>query len=354
MTVRVGIFGNGFARNVVLPCLRHVTGVEVVGIASPTIERVQETATEFGIPIAVSDHRELLQRTNFDLALIMTPPHRHLDQSRDALKAGCHVICEKPTAMNAAESLEMQQLGAAHADQISLIDHELRMDPRRIQLREWVKADHLGTVQHVTYTLRSPSLRGPREFGWWFDAECGGGALGALGSHAVDSMRAVCGEVTSVRGHLETLTKERRDAGGMLREVTVDELANAWLRFESGALATMHISMVEGERQHTFAVAGSDGVASVEEQGPLRVGFGDDALAPYETTDELPANAELQIPDTDWARNFIRLARATVAAIENGSTQVAGAATFVDGHRTQLVLDAIRSSHASGNWVNNL
>lgn len=351
MTVRIGIFGNGFARHVALPCLRNVAGIEVVGIASPTLDRVQATAREFDIPLAVTDHRELLDSGRVDLALVMTPPHRHLDQSLDALEANCHVICEKPTAMDQDESQQMLAAAEARPQRLTLLDHELRLDPRRQQLRDWVANSKLGDVQHVTYTLRSPSLRPPRSYNWWFDAKCGGGALGALGSHAVDSMRAVCGEITEVCGHLETVTKERVDAEGGVHPVTVDDVASAWLRFESGALATLHISMVEGERQHTFSIAGTKGVASVEEQGPLRASFGDDPLAAVDVSEDLPSNHDLGIPDTDWARNFVRLARATVSAIEQKAAAVPGASTFADGHRNQQVLDAIRVSQRDGGWV---
>ena len=67
--------------------------------------------------------------------------------------------------------------------------------------------------------------------------------------------------------------------------------------------------------------------------------------------EDLPPNSELEIPDTDWARNFIRLAREVVSAIREGRNTVPGAATFEDGHRNQMVLDAIRASSERGDWV---
>jgi predicted dehydrogenase len=67
--------------------------------------------------------------------------------------------------------------------------------------------------------------------------------------------------------------------------------------------------------------------------------------------DELPPSAELGIPDTDWARAFLRMTRLLAGQIAAGASTLHGAATFVDGHRTQLVLDAIRESAASGRWT---
>jgi predicted dehydrogenase len=135
-----------------------------------------------------------------------------------------------------------------------------------------------------------------------------------------------------------------------MRAVTSDDFAAAWLRFRSGAVATITISMVEGTRLHRLTLAGTSGSARIEEQAPLRVELGE---GPREigVEDELPASGELGIPDSDWARSFLRLARRLCAAIRRGETRLDGAADFEDGHRNQLVLDAIRRSDESASWI---
>jgi len=65
--IRVALFGNGFARTVILPCLRNVPEMSVVGIASPNLERAQATAREFGIEQVSADHRELLKSAKPEL-----------------------------------------------------------------------------------------------------------------------------------------------------------------------------------------------------------------------------------------------------------------------------------------------
>jgi predicted dehydrogenase len=344
--VRAAVFGNGFARTVVLPCLRHVPGIRVVGIASPNVERVRATAAEFGIEAVSDDHRVILDRCRPDLVYVVTPPHRHREQAIDALEAGCHVVCEKPTALDVSESASMLATARAHPKQIALIDHELRFSPARAALREMVRGGRLGTIHHASFTLLSPGRRDPATpWTWWSDRACGGGAWGAIGSHAVDSLRVLLGEVVETRGVLETFVRERPDpATGRPRPVTTDDFAAAWLRFSSGAIATITISLVEGERVHRLTLAGTDGYARTEEQQPLRVQFGRDPLIELPAEDDLPPSAELGIPDTDWARSFLRLARHTVAAIGDGRAEVPGAATFEDGHRNQIVLDAARGS----------
>lgn len=353
--IRVAFFGNGFTRSTILPCLRHVEGIQLVGIASPNQERAQETASAFGILEVSDDHREILSRTKPDLVFIVTPPHRHYEQALDALRSGCHVVCEKPTALSGGESARMLQEAEARPDQVAWIDHELRFDPRRRQLAAWLEEGRIGEPIRATYILHSGTRRSPRTpWTWWSDENQGGGALGALGSHAVDSLRQVLGEVDQVRGTLHTAVKSRLDpVNGVVRGVTADDFAGAWIRFHSGLLATLEVSVIEGERRHEFAVTGTEGTIRIVEQGPLLASFasdGHETLEEHTPPDDLAPNAELEIPDTDWARNFLRMARALVRTIQTGVTNPI-AATFEDGHRNQLVLDAVRKSAETTNWT---
>lgn len=355
--IRAAIFGNGFARTTMLPCLRHVDGLDVVGLASPNLERAQATANEFGIPQVTADYRELLSVAAPDLVFIVTPPHRHLEMAVDALAAGCHVVCEKPTAMNQGESLKMLAASRAYPDRLALIDHELRVDPRRRQLKQWVETGRLGRILHATYTVSSFFRRDPTApWTWWSDREQGGGAWGAIGSHVIDSLRSLLGEIDEVRGDLSTVFPERIDPQtGRARLVTSDDAANAWLRFRSGARATVAISLVEGERVHRLQLSGTDGAAQLDEQQPLRfaagVAAGRNGWEEIEWRDDLAPSVDLGIPDTDWARNFLRFAREITAALASGRATVEGASTFEDGHRNQQVLDAVRASAESARWV---
>ena len=352
-SIRVALLGNGFARQVMLPCLRQVEGVELAAIASPNLERARATAREFGIPFAGADHAELLQRVRPDLVFIVTPPHRHAGMAIDALAAGCHVVCEKPMALDARETERMCAAARAHPRQLALIDHELRFLPARLELHRLCREGHLGSIRHAEYLLHSPGRRDPAlPWSWWSDRECGGGALGAIGSHAVDSLRHLLGEVESVRGSLATLIPQRRDpASGTMRAVTADDYAAAWLRFASGARATLLVSTVEGEREHRLTLAGSEGCARLDEQQPLRTALGREPWKTAGAPEDLPPSTELGIPDTDWARAFLRFSRRIVEAVLEGRAQVDGAATFEDGHRVQRVLDAVRRSEERGSWV---
>ncbi len=362
--VRICLFGYGFARTVMLPCIRNVPGAEAVGIAGPNAAKAQEAAREFGIGHAASDHRAVLESAKPDLVLVATPPHRHAGMTIDALNAGCHVICEKPMALDAPESRSMLEAARARSGLLCLIDHELRLLPTRVALRRLIREGRLGRILRAEYLLHSGSRRDrARRWTWWDDVSQGGGALGALGSHAVDALRWLVGEVVEVSGRLATLSAHRPDpVTGEPRAVTSDEAVTAWMGFAGGAEASVTISMVEAGRRHEILVTGSDGSARLREQGELEVSRAPGEWERIPVVDLMPPSSQLSIPDTDWARSFLRLIHLVVRRIQesrgdgNASPLPYGlepadlrlAAGFEDGHSTQVVLDAIRRSADQG------
>jgi predicted dehydrogenase len=350
--VRIAVLGLGFARSVILPCLRHVSGARVVGIAGRDVGRLQATAADFGVEAIATDHREILERARPDLVVVATPPHRHAEMALDALAHGSHVLCEKPMALDAGETTRMAEAARALPDRLALVDHELRFLPVRVRLGEMIATGRLGRVLRAEYRLHAPLRRDPAQpWNWWSDRACGGGIWGAIGSHALDALRNLLGEVVEVQGRLATMTTERRDpASGALRPVTADDVAEAWLRFASGAVGTVVLSTVEAERVHRLTVSGTEGWARLDEQGPLRFALGREPVRTETLPDGLPPSSELGIPDTDWARAFLLLARRIVAAIRDGGG-VFEAASFDDGHRVQQVLDAVRLSAEDGRRV---
>lgn len=347
--VRIAVFGQGFARSVILPCLRQVEGARVVGIAGRDANKLRAVAAEFAIETAATDHREVLELSRPHLVIVATPPHLHASMAIDALAAGCHVLCEKPMALDARETGRMVEAARAHPERLALVDHELRFLPTRRRLRELVAQGDLGRVFHAEYVLRTASRRDPAEpWDWWSDRVCGGGIWGAIGSHAVDALRQLLGEVVGASGLLATRTTERRDpSSGRLRPVTTDDVADVTLWFASGATATINLSALEAVRVHRLSVTGMHGIALVEEQGPIRFSTGGRPIRTETPSDGLAASSELGIPDTDWARAFLLFAREIVAAIRGGGT-VPGAANFGDGHRVQQVLDTVRRSAKAG------
>src|SRR5437867_526288 len=132
--VRIGIVGTGFARSVQIPGFKHVPGCEIVAVVSKQLERAQACAGEFEIPYAYDDYRDMLAAAKPDLVVISTPVFLHHPIALAALNTGCHVLCEKPMAMNVDEARDMVDRAAVVGTN-NVIDHQLRFDPMRLRVK---------------------------------------------------------------------------------------------------------------------------------------------------------------------------------------------------------------------------
>lgn len=350
--VRIGIIGTGFARSTQIPGFKNCRGARIVAIASGHRENAEAVASEFGIEHIEDDWRRIIDGDDVDLVSIVTPVVTHCEMTLAALDRGKAVLCEKPMAMNGDEARRMADRAKANGV-LALIDHELRFLPGRIKAREIVRRGDIGKIKHVQLTFRSDSRANPdRPWNWWSDKRKGGGALGAIGSHVIDGFRWLLGsKVLEVCCNLATHIHERKDVDGKLREVTTDDEASLLLRFADGevtegATGNVSLSLVEaGKPEHRLEIFGSRGALLIEEGGDLwqsEVGEGK-----WDRTEVEQVEIAAGLRDSGWARGFTVFSQKIVDALREGRTTVEGAATFEDGYRTQLVLDAARESHES-------
>jgi predicted dehydrogenase len=351
-TVRVGIIGTGFGQSAMVPGFRLADRAEVVAICSRRRERAEAAAQSHGIPLAFDDYHEMLARAQLDLVCIATPVATHAPMTLAAVAAGCHVLCEKPMAMTTVEAAAMLR-AAEDAGIIHMIDHELRFNPTRARIAELIADRYLGRVYYAhirnVSALRADSNQ---PWSWWSDRSQGGGALGANGSHQVDLLRWWLGEIVAVSGQLETFVQRRPDPArpGEWRTVDSDDHFSFSAKFEGGAQAHVFVSYV--------AIHGGFNQIEIHgEAGSLVLDHNDrlwGKRASMDTPEELtppdPLDGVAGAPANVWARSFVHLARAFVAAIHEKRPLTRGA-TFADGLRCQQVLDAIRRSHNESRWI---
>jgi predicted dehydrogenase len=356
--IGIGIVGTGFARTTQIPGFRDCMGAKVVAIASRHRHRAEEVAKEFGIEHVVNDWQELVARKDVDLVSIVTPPATHMEIALAALEQGKAVLCEKPMAMNREQSRKMVDT-ARSTGVLALIDHELRFLNSRRSMRAMLQNSAIGSIRHCNYVFRSDYRGiGDRTWDWWSDKTMGGGTLGAIGSHVIDSLRWILGtEITSALGMLSTHIEQRPDkSSGEIRPVTSDDEAKLLFRFADGAFnrgttGAASLSVVEsGKYENRLEIYGSTGALMVEETGELwHSPAGSAAWRPVQVDqDQMAAGMR----PSSWSRGFTAFSVAIIEALQSGKNIVKDAATFDDGHRVQVVLDALRSSNETGCWVN--
>lgn len=351
--MKVGIVGASFARAAYLPALRHVEGAEVVALASSRLDSAKSAADEFGVPAAYDDWQEMLDKHSPDLVLIATPTDLHAPITLAALEQGAHVLCEKPTAMDAEEASAMldkaEALGRVH-----MIDHELRFNPNRAKVAEMIANGDLGEIRHVNIANIGASWADPasRPKGdWWSLAEHGGGRLGANGSHQVDMVRWWLGPVASVVGQALTVIPDRLDKKtGEPWTATADDLSYFTLQMQSGALAQIFMSGVAanniGNLTQVFGSKGSIILDNDDEKLIFaKAGGGFEDITASDPNAALPG-----LNKGIWNVSVVAALRELTAAIAEGRKLRAGA-TFFDGLANQRVLDAVKQSTSTRAWV---
>ena len=353
MTIRVGIIGASFAREAYLPALQTIDDVELVAIASARLSSARSAADQFGIPHVYDDWRRMIGEREFDLVGIATPTVFHAPMTLAALKAGAHVLCEKPMAMNMDESAAMLETADA-LGKLHIIGHELRFNPNRRKIKSLIDSGYIGDLRHVNIHNVSASWGDPasRPAGdWWSSEDMGGGRLGASGSHMIDLLRFWLGDIGAISGQVATMTPERFDKGaGAPWRATADDQFSFTAEMRNGALCSVFVSGVgrhgTGNQTQIFGAEGTIMLADSDEK--LLVARADEDFQDMSLRDR---NADLLgIAPGIWNVSFVALMEELTAAIREGR-QLAWGATFADGHQCQIAMDALRQSSRERRWL---
>ena len=333
-------------------------------------------AGRLGWAAAETDWRALIARDDVQLIDIAAPGGLHAPIAIAALRAGKHVLCEKPLANTLAEAEAM----AAAADAAfpsgarAMVGFNYRRVPALALARRLVEAGRIGTLRHVRAVYLQDWLVDPDSpLTWRMQADqAGSGALGDLGAHIVDLARFLTGdEIVGVSAVSATFVEERplpdgsgdgagNGAGaGRTGRVTVDDAVVFSARFGSGALGSFEATRYAAGRKNGLRIElnGSAGSLAfdLERLNELEFYDGDDtdggSTAGFRrilvTEPEHPYLSGWWPPGhtLGWEHTFTNQARDLLTAIADGGQP---APSFGDGLAVQRVLDAVQRSAASG------
>lgn len=350
--LRIGIIGTGFGASVQAPGFNLHPECEVValaGVARPG--RAQEMAAKLGIPRAYDSYQQMLEQEELDLVSVVSAPNLHHPMTIAALERRIPVFCEKPMALNLAEAQAMAD-AAERRGLVNAIDFEFRHQPARTHFKELVSEGFLGELVHfsLTYSMGAFERNVARPMGWLWREESGGGMLGALGSHVIDSLRWFFGDINSVCGSLTTHVAER-DGERVTADDTFSFLARLGGKATGSVQFLMHAHHGFGMRLEAF---GSKGTLVLIDDKVLLAGKQGEALA------EVALPATFTVPGVTYPENPDRHIPAFVVMVDNLVQALKGTgapgpsrqyATFRDGAAVQAVLDAVRRSHKEQRWV---
>lgn len=248
--LRCGVIGLGMGKGHIRGYQAH-PGAEVAAIADLDERRLAKVGDEFQVSKRYTSAREMLASEKLDVVSVATPNKFHLPLTLAALQAGCHVLCEKPMAMNARQGAEMVA-AARRARRRLMINFSFRFTEQAQALKRQVESGLLGDIYYGrTVWHRRRGLPG---FGGWFGQKAlsGGGPLIDLGVHRLDLALWLMGyprPVWVMGGVWSPIaTRLAREQG---KSFDCEDLAAGMIRFANGAMLEIEASWAAnvGERE---------------------------------------------------------------------------------------------------------
>jgi len=223
--VRMGVLGAGnFASAVMLPALRSVRNVQLIGVASASGTSAQHAANRFGFQYADSDPARLLEDAHIEAVVLLTRHHLHAQQTLAALRAGKHVFCEKPLALNPKELDEIEAMLRSCPAQILTVGFNRRFAPMAIRLKTFLQARQEPLAAH--YRVNAGYLPSNH---WTQDPHQGGGRIIGEACHFIDFLTFLVGAVP-----VEVAARGLPDDGRYRQDNVVISLS-----FPDGSLGTV-------------------------------------------------------------------------------------------------------------------
>jgi predicted dehydrogenase len=344
--------------------------IERAVLVGRTVGPLREAAKTWGWAETSTDIDAVLARPDIDIVDVATPNVSHYDLSMRALKAGKHVLCEKPLAMTTQEAREMAAAARTARTKKgepvrTLLWHNYRRCPAAMTAAQIIAAGRLGKIQQVRAVYLQDWLTDDSCPWLWRHsaATCGSGAHGDLNAHLIDMCRFLTGlEFIDVIGMEQTFITERRMPDGKGKgKVDVDDALVFLARLSNGATASFEASRVAAghKNYNRIEVNGTRGSLSwnVERMNELEFFSFDDEPATQGFHTIMCMNgmahpyAANYWPDghiIGYEHTFTNTLADFLSALKSGQPF---RPDFADGAANQEVIDASLESAKAGKWV---
>jgi predicted dehydrogenase len=372
--IKAVIVGTGFMGRVHTEAIRRLGNVAVAGVVASTAEKAERFAADFCIEHSGANYSDFLSDSTIDSVHICTPNSLHCEMALAALRAGKHVLCEKPLASTVAEAQQMIAL----ANQKKLAHctlYNIRSYPQVQNMRRLCESRELGELLVVQGTYSQDWLLYDTDWNWRIESPPSR-TFADIGTHWCDLIEHITGKrITALCADLQTFHKTRKKppgsvetfAGKVLRpsefaEVRIDTEDFAAMIFRLGekARGAVTVSQVAAGRKNRLFVEiyGSEGSAAWNAEAPDELWLGrrntpnqivvkDPTLLTNEAAmyADLPGGHSEGYDDT-FKQTFRRFYRSV--ADRNAPAEYP---TFLDGLRQMKVLAAVLESSKKLAWV---
>jgi predicted dehydrogenase len=370
------VVGAGFVGKAHIEALRRLP-VPVRGTLVSSGERSAAAAKSLGLERSYTSVDEIAADAEITAVHICTPNYVHFEQTAKLLRAGKHVLCEKPLAMDSRESATLIAL-AKETNRVGGVAHNLRYYPLCIQARALIESGAIGQVKLVHGGFLQDWLTYPTDWNWRLESKLGGElrAVSDIGTHWLDliqwitgqKVEELCADLATVvpvrhkpRGHVESFTSAKNLATDEM-PIETDDYASVLVHLDHGAKGVFTVSQVSAGRKCKlhFEINGSEGSLAwnAEEPNTLWIGRRNQAneilikdpslLAPAARPyAAYPGGHAEGYPDT-----FVQLFHDYYNYLEAGDFKAPRKfPTFSTGHDELLLCEAIQKSAQNRAWT---
>jgi predicted dehydrogenase len=377
--IKVGVIGAGFIGPAHIEALRRLPGIEVVAVAGSSEAKGKAKAEELGVEQGFGDHRKLLEIKEIEAVHICTPNHLHYPQTKDALAAGKHVVCEKPLAVSVKEARELVALADA-SGRVCAVHFNIRYYPLLAHIRAMIRCGELGQIYAIRGSYLQDWLFYDTDYNWRLEPRFSGEsrAIADIGSHWMDLIEYLSGlRIAQVCADFVTVHQKRKKplkpletfAGKLLKpedyaEIPIDteDYATVMLHFPGDARGVFTVSQVSAGRKNRlyFEIDGSKLAVAWDSELPNQMWIGrreganelllrDPSLVHPESRELIgfPGGHNEGFPDT--SKQLFKQFYAAVRA--GGRDSSPKYPTFRDGLRELELCEAILESNRRSAWV---
>lgn len=369
--IGVAVVGTGFGQKVHIPGFQAHPRTQIVAVHHRDLAQARAIAHTHNIPHASNSLEDIVALPDVAGVSISTPPFLHYEMAKIVLQAGKHLLLEKPTALSAEEARELYQLtlpplppyqagmpqaGGLRQGVVATMDFEFRFVPTWQLFAELLSQGYVGQKRLVKIDwLVSSRADATRPWNWYACKDRGGGALGAVGSHAFDYISWLFGPVKRLSAHLNTAIPTRPDpATREMKPVDADDTCLLMLELADGTPCQVCISSVAYQgRGHWVEVYGDHGtlVLGSDNQKDYVHGFRLWAAPAGKPLTEVEIPTRLAFPRSyadGRIAPFIRVVDTWVKAIDADESITP---SLREGVYSQLLMDLAHQSHTTVRWV---
>ncbi len=257
--IRAAYLGAGEISDRFIIMSQKLEGVENAAICSGRIQNSKVKSQKYNIPKYYNNYKKMLKEIRPDAVIVTTPHSLHAKHAVDCMKAGAHVLVEKPTATSFADGKKMY----AASKKYKKIMNGLPFDhyPHYLRALDFVKEKYIGKILSAHSEL---SVQGPPRNNWYYVRKIAkGGALIDVGCYALSRVISILGPVKKVTAMAGTVIPKRKLPNGDKIRPDVDDQAIMILDFGNSIYATIRASWAHTHYENYTAIYGRHGAVYI-------------------------------------------------------------------------------------------